>query len=469
MPMRSVPTRSARAATSSTSRPERGSGCGARSAPSCCCPSRPWRHRCNGPMPRPRSPPCAPCRVRLRMRASPPAWLLRACPDAWSASSAMASRWWSTWPTTRKRRANWRPGPGHGRPQAPPPWCCRRLPTRTWPRSSRRWKAAWTAGTWPGSRASRAARRSMSSPRAWPVPRLRTAAGMRALKRRCPGRSRNPRRAIGWSWPGPSTPPPPRWRCCVQGNDGPGPGPPPIIADTSRQAPVPVDTTLKQRLIGAAVLVALAVIFLPMLVQGPAPDSGVADVSTRVPDAPAGGYETRELPLLGPAADTPVPAPETAGVAEEDAAPATPAADPATAAGRWAVSFGAYASERDAEAVISRLRQAGLDGFSEEDTVNGRQAWRVRVGPYADRALAEAGRLRAVRIRNDVNAQVIALDAADGEGTQGAAATAATQATAPAPAQATAASAPLPAREAPRTVSTTTTTAPATSSPAAAS
>ncbi|KAF1705515.1 SPOR domain-containing protein [Pseudoxanthomonas suwonensis] len=230
-----------------------------------------------------------------------------------------------------------------------------------------------------------------------------------------------------------------------------------------------MDTTLKQRLIGAAVLVALAVIFLPMLVQGPAPDSGVADVSTRVPDAPAGGYETRELPLLGPAADTPVPAPETAAVAEEDAAPATPAADPATAAGRWAVSFGAYASERDAEAVISRLRQAGLDGFSEEDTVNGRQAWRVRVGPYADRALAEAGRLRAVRIRNDVNAQVIALDAADGEGTQGAAATAATQATAPAPAQATAASEPLPAREAPRTVSTTTTTAPATSSPAAAS
>jgi cell division septation protein DedD len=35
-----------------------------------------------------------------------------------------------------------------------------------------------------------------------------------------------------------------------------------------------VDTPLKQRLIGAIVLVALAVIFLPMLVKGPAPDSG---------------------------------------------------------------------------------------------------------------------------------------------------------------------------------------------------
>ena len=66
-----------------------------------------------------------------------------------------------------------------------------------------------------------------------------------------------------------------------------------------------MDPALKQRLVGAAVLVALAVIFLPMLVQGPAPDSGVADVPLDVPDAPAGGFETRELPLLGPSGATP--------------------------------------------------------------------------------------------------------------------------------------------------------------------
>ena len=34
-----------------------------------------------------------------------------------------------------------------------------------------------------------------------------------------------------------------------------------------------MDAPLKQRLIGAAVLVALAVIFLPMLVDGPEPPS----------------------------------------------------------------------------------------------------------------------------------------------------------------------------------------------------
>ena len=70
-----------------------------------------------------------------------------------------------------------------------------------------------------------------------------------------------------------------------------------------------MDTKLKQRLIGGAVLIALAVIFLPMLVHGPAPDSGVGDVSTRVPDAPAGKFETRELPLGPAAGQAALPAP----------------------------------------------------------------------------------------------------------------------------------------------------------------
>lgn len=216
-----------------------------------------------------------------------------------------------------------------------------------------------------------------------------------------------------------------------------------------------MDTQLKQRLIGGAVLVALAVIFLPMLVQGPAPDSGVANVSTRVTDAPAEGFETRELPLAGPAATTPagpeaLPATAPATTAAEPASPAGPAAspDPAIAAGQWAVSFGAYASARDADAVLQRLRQAGLEGFREEASINGRQAWRVRVGPYADRALAEAGRLQAVRIRSDVNAQVIALDAGKDAAASAPApaASPAPAAAAPAASQATAAASPAATR-----------------------
>jgi cell division septation protein DedD len=179
-----------------------------------------------------------------------------------------------------------------------------------------------------------------------------------------------------------------------------------------------VDTPLKQRLIGAIVLVALAVIFLPMLVKGPAPDSGVANVPISAPDAPADGqFQTRELPLVAPtgaATGLQSGVSSTQPLQQDAAAPAEPAVadtSPAVAAGNYAVSFGAYASQADANAVIAFLKKAQLPGFSEPATINGRQAWRVRVGPYADRAQAEAARLEAVKVRNDVKAEVVTLDA----------------------------------------------------------
>lgn len=185
-----------------------------------------------------------------------------------------------------------------------------------------------------------------------------------------------------------------------------------------------MDTALKQRLIGAVVLVALAVIFLPMLIKGPAPDSGVSDVPLAVPAAPAGGFETRELPLVAPGEtpsggavgldnDAPANAQAAASASEAIALGAAPAAmQPAnTAAGQFAVNFGAYATSADADAVIARLKQAKLPAFSEPATINGRSAYRVRVGPYADRAEAEAARLQATQVRSDVKAQVVVLDA----------------------------------------------------------
>nr|WP_241093771.1 SPOR domain-containing protein [Xanthomonas sp.] len=179
-------------------------------------------------------------------------------------------------------------------------------------------------------------------------------------------------------------------------------------------------------MIGAIVLVALAVIFLPMLVKGPAPDSGVANVPLKAPAAPGDGqFETRELPLVTPGdapsggavgmAGPPAPVqdnPDAADLAAPAAAgQAAQPLPPAVAAGNYAVNFGAYATAADADAVIARLKQAQLPGFRESATIGGRQAWRVRIGPYADRAQAESVRLQAVKVRNDVNAQVVTLDA----------------------------------------------------------
>ncbi|MFC3657534.1 sporulation protein [Xanthomonas hyacinthi] len=222
-----------------------------------------------------------------------------------------------------------------------------------------------------------------------------------------------------------------------------------------------MDTVLKQRLIGALVLVALAVIFLPMLVKGPAPDSGVANVPLKAPDAPADGqFQTRELPLVTPGdapsggavgmasapAAAPAPVqdnPDAADLAAPAAAgSAAQALPPTVAAGNYAVNFGAYSTSADADAVIARLKQAQLPGFREAATIGGRQAWRVRIGPYADRAQAESVRLQAVKVRNDVNAQVVTLDAPSMSAVAAAAAPARTETLPPAPAKPVAAAKP---------------------------
>jgi cell division septation protein DedD len=228
---------------------------------------------------------------------------------------------------------------------------------------------------------------------------------------------------------------------------------------------MPMDTGLKQRLIGAAVLVALAVIFLPMLVKGPAPDSGVSDVSLKMPDGPAGAVETRELPLVMPGdvpkggavgmdatpvdrpAATPAatsagtdPAAATDPAADPDAplvgdAPATSALPPTAAAGDYAVHFGAYASQKGADTVVALAKAAELPAYSEATTVNGKPAFRVRIGPYATRAEAEIVRVKALEVRSDVPVKVVALDAEPAPVPAPVATTAAVEPPKPAPAK----------------------------------
>lgn len=215
-----------------------------------------------------------------------------------------------------------------------------------------------------------------------------------------------------------------------------------------------MDTSLKHRLIGAIVLVALAVIFLPMLVTGPARDSSADSVPIEVPGAPANAqFETRELSLAAPAGGDSGLQGAAPLQEQADATPPTVDTGAGVAAGNFAVSFGAYASQAHADAVIAHLKGARLPGFSEQAMINGKPAWRVRVGPFADRAQAEAARLQAVKIRSDVRAEVVTLDA-DDDASANVAATAPSPATTaplagnPVQTQALPESAPTPATQA---------------------
>lgn len=174
-----------------------------------------------------------------------------------------------------------------------------------------------------------------------------------------------------------------------------------------------MDSSLKQRLVGAVVLIALAVIFLPMLVKGPAPDSGVSDVPLDIPAEPKSDGATRDLPLTAPGATPQGGAVGMAAAAETATGePAQDGAFPTAAAGDYAVSFGSYASVADADKVVAALRGAELPGYREAVQSNGREVQRVRIGPFADRAVAESARLRAAQVNAAVGAKVVALDAA---------------------------------------------------------
>lgn len=233
-----------------------------------------------------------------------------------------------------------------------------------------------------------------------------------------------------------------------------------------------MEQPLKQRLIGAAVLAALAVIFLPMLLKGPdvrEPDA--AEVPLTMPATPGQDFETRELPLTmpepapagGALGMAPAPAngdtvagdPAPVDPAAQDAAadepapdgdqpvadaapPATPAAasagTAATGGGDFVVNIGSFANLANASALATRLRGAGLPVLVDAVRINGAEGRRIRVGPYADRAAAEAARLRA-RSAANASGTVVALD--------GKPLPPAT--TAPAPTPATAAKPPAPA------------------------
>src|SRR3546814_5506911 len=73
----------------------------------------------------------------------------------------------------------------------------------------------------------------------------------------------------------------------------------------------------------------------------------------------------------------------------------------------------AYDSSVGADTVVAGLRDAQLPAYREASRVGDKQAWRVRIGPYATRADAEIARVEAARVGKYDGARVIALDAAE--------------------------------------------------------
>ena len=222
-----------------------------------------------------------------------------------------------------------------------------------------------------------------------------------------------------------------------------------------------MEERLKQRLVGAVVLVSLAVVFVPILFDMPGEPNGEtsADLISGVPERPRVGFGSSasgtldapqtprldteleressrdasragtgertvssEVPVAGTTSGAPG-APAPARTADASGQPASDArsetsvarADPApaenqeiqgsssepvaavSAAGSWTVQLGSFLKSENAAALRKRLQASGYTAFVESGTSARGAVSRVFVGPMPDREQAKASAARLQR------------------------------------------------------------------------
>lgn len=199
-----------------------------------------------------------------------------------------------------------------------------------------------------------------------------------------------------------------------------------------------MERLVKERLVGAAVLMAAAIILIPEMLSGPDRVSHDEQPAQSRSDAPIKTYtidlshspsvqpaaavvENRAPPPEEPAiAQTPAPQPADEGQAKPEVPQQEPSPAPAPVAStsvrqpkyplasdgsaptsrvasrKWAVQIGSYAREATAERIAKQLRDQGKSAFVMPVKSGNATLYRVRIGPMQDRASAEAA-LRDVK------------------------------------------------------------------------
>lgn len=195
----------------------------------------------------------------------------------------------------------------------------------------------------------------------------------------------------------------------------------------------------RHRIVGAIILIAAAVIFVPLLLDERTPPAEPKAVSEIAPHPTPSEGETKvvvsSVPTetagkitaapSAPAADAP---PATASPAAESA-PGKPKTPPATAektkalsagparaasskpadkpAKGWVVQVGTFANPDNAERLRERLKRHGHAAAAENVTLEGSKAVRLRVGPFHDKPAAVKAQAQ-IRKEIGINGVVLA-------------------------------------------------------------
>jgi len=173
----------------------------------------------------------------------------------------------------------------------------------------------------------------------------------------------------------------------------------------------------KHRIVGAVILVALAVIFLPMILNKTPVPPAVAPIA-EIP-SPDNKIVTAPVPPPEPApfAATPVaPAQEPSAPAAAEVPPPAPVKTPDKPVAKdkpaakldkgWVVQVGAFASNDNATQLRDKLRKQGYSAEIDKLGSDTKPMLRVRVGPYRDQAAAKAAQ---TRLQNEAGIKGVVL------------------------------------------------------------
>ena len=176
-----------------------------------------------------------------------------------------------------------------------------------------------------------------------------------------------------------------------------------------------MEKALKERIVGAIVLVAVVVLVVPVFLDGP-PSAGEI-ISERVP-LPGQSEQKIQTIVLDRDRDQPVPARELnaarqnaqqvqvteptpqekiVSTAEPEPENKVVAQTAGSTTGMWAVQLGSFADKQNAEKLAAELRKQGFAAFLSQVSTSSGQLHRVRIGPQKDRDAADAMAARLLK------------------------------------------------------------------------
>ncbi len=164
-----------------------------------------------------------------------------------------------------------------------------------------------------------------------------------------------------------------------------------------------MDQKLKHRLTGAIILVSLAVIFIPVILEGP--DNEWVPLDHGIPEPPQLNYKVdmdkprsvvvplpvkpEQTAVREPADKLAEPAKKKAGAPVQKTESAARAKPATGILNGWYVQVGSFSQELNASGLSKRLELSGYDVRLQKTTTKTSVAWRVMVGPGKSRIAAE--------------------------------------------------------------------------------